>query len=296
MIMTASRIASSAPSIETIQLAVETASISDIVSCATAGLDEIIGDWSRFAHVDASVETETYATIGEIASLDFELILTPSSGLPTLVTVTVTAGFVRGALVLLSVEPARPAPDCSSNDPIVQMQSRSHRPGREIPIAIATIAIQDDAGRLSWPTPLSNVLATGLSHVMSLVEEGHDDVVATLEGIREIARKALAFDRERMRLRFDDQHGNRSFVQFVDGRWKAFRNDGHEVRFSYCFGSGVDEASVEQALSLARTVHSIQSAALSHTKGLQDVHVEMVWERHLWNGSHFAQVPVPSES
>lgn len=296
MVMTASPIASSAPSIETISLAVETASVSDIVSCATAGLDEIIGDWSRFTHVDASVEIETYATIGEIASLDFELILTPSSGLPTLVTVTVTAGFVRGVLVLLSVEPAWPAPACASDDPIVQMQSHSHRPGREIPIEIATIVTRDDDGLPSWPTPLSNVLATGLAHVMSLIEDDDDDVSATLEGIREIARKALAFDRERMRLRFDDQHGNRSFVQFVDGRWKAFRNDGHEVRFSYCFGSGVDEASVEQALSLARTVHSIQSAAMSHIKGLQDVRVEMVWERHLWNGSHFAHVPVAGKS
>ena len=280
MTITAARTVLPAPSIEALELAVEAASLSDIMLCASAGLDAIVVDWSRFASVHVAVETDTYRVDGRVASMVCGLIFRPASGMPTLATVAISTGMVGDKVVLLSVEPA---PLGSQRNPI---SVEEYLGGTR---RIASLETEDTTGLPSWPTPLSNVLALGLADILSVVDI--DEVHVTLEDIRRIARKALAFDRDRMRLRFDDQHGNRSFVQFVDGRWKAFRNDGHEVLFRYCFGPGADDAAIKRDLSAAGTVYSIQSAAMAHVNGLQDVRVEMNWERHLWNGERFAHVP-----
>jgi len=284
MTITAARTAPPAPSIEALELAIEAASLSDIMLCASAGLDAIVVDWGRFASVHAAVETDTYRVDGRVASMVCGLIFRPASGMPTLATVAVSAGMVGDKVVLLSAEPA---PLGSQRNPISVEEYLGG--GRRV----ASLETEDSTGLPGWPTPLSNVLALGLADILSVVDGDIDidEVHVTLEDIRRIARKALAFDRDRMRLRFDDQHGNRSFVQFLDGRWKAFRNDGREVGFRYCFGPGADDAAIERDLSAARTVYSIQSAAMAHVTGLQDVRVEMDWERHHWNGESFVHVP-----
>ncbi len=158
----------------------------------------------------------------------------------------------------------------------------------------ASLATSETTGLPDWPTPLPNRLAIALADILDTTNDPTlEDLQSAIDDIREVARKALAFDRDRMRLRIDDQHGNRSFVQFVGGRWKAFRADGFEVRFQYCFGPGADDAAIERDLSAARTIHSIQSAAMAHVNGLQDVQVEASWERHYWVGDRFAHVHMP---
>lgn len=137
----------------------------------------------------------------------------------------------------------------------------------------------------SWPTPLATTLANALADIL----EAMGDRTTAITDIRAIAVEALRFDPARMRLRFDDLHGNRSFVQVVDGRWKATRIDGREVHLSYCFGPGADDAAIERDLSTAHTVHSIERAASAHINGLQTVQVEMTWERNHWNGERFVR-------
>ncbi|MFZ3481943.1 hypothetical protein [Sphingomonas sp. 3-13AW] len=150
----------------------------------------------------------------------------------------------------------------------------------------ASLVSPDCTGLLAQTTPLTNRLALALSDILDIAEDGE----TTLEEIRKIARDALAFDRDSMRLRFDDHHGNRSYVEFVDRRWKVFRADGVETTFQYCFGYGADECAIEQDLYAARTIHSVQSAALAHVNGHRVVQVEAVSADPLWKGARYNHV------
>jgi len=276
MTITASRTVSSAPSIEALELAVENASLWDIMLCASAGLDAIVVDWSRFVSVEAAVETDTYAVDGDIASMVFGLTFRPASGMPTLATVVVSAGMVEDRLAILAIEPA----------PLGSQRN---------PVRVESIPSARTTGLPDWPTPVTTVLATALADILSSVElvnlSDPDDVHSTLDDVLSTARRALAFDRDRMRLRIDDHHGNRSFVQFVDGGWKAFAVDGRQVRFSYCFGSHGPEDEIARDLAEATTIHEIQRAAMRHVRGMQDVQVEASFERHAWSGERFVHLP-----
>lgn len=273
MTITASRTVSPAPTIEALELAVENASLASIMLCASAGLDAIVVDWSRFVSVDAAVETDTYRVDGDVASMVFGLTFRPASGMPTLATVVVTAGTVEDRLVILGIEPA----------PLGSQRN---------PVRVDGIPSAQTTGLPDWPTPVATVLARALDQVMQIAQApalaGPGD---PFEAIREIVANATLFDHDRMRLRIDDHHGNRSFVQFVDGEWKAFAVDGRQVRFSYCFGSHGPEDEIARDLSEATTIHGIQRAAMRHVRGLQDVQVEAIWERHAWNGERFKPVP-----
>jgi hypothetical protein len=279
MTITTSRTVSPAPSIEALELAVEDASLSDVMLCASAGLDAIVVDWSRFVSVEAAVETDTYRVDGDVASMVFGLAFQPAVGMPTLATVVVTAGTVEDRLVILGIDPA---PLGSERNP-VRVEGIPATPATDLP---------------DWPTPVATMLATALADILSRVDlvnlSDPDDVHSTLDDVLSTARRALAFDRDRMRLRIDDHHGNRSFVQFVDGAWKAFANDGRRIRFSYCFGSHGPEDEIARDLSEATTIHEIQRAAMRHVRGLQDVQVEATFERHAWNGERFKHVQTPA--
>jgi len=261
---------STPPSAEAIELAIENASIDDLMMCASADLDVRVVDWKRFADFDAAVESDTYAAADGIATLVFGLTLNARSGPPVITTVTVSAGLLGDAVVLLGVDTLfAPAP------------------------APLMITADDAIGLPAWPTPLPNVLARSLHEILAICQEPTLAAPGMqIETIRKIAARTLPFDHARMRLRIDDQHGNRSFIQLLAGRWKAFRNDGREVRFTYCFGHPSDEAQIGCDLSAATTIHDIQRAAMSHVRGLQEVQVEVVWDRHLWDGECFRHVPL----
>lgn len=273
MTITDARPASSPPSAEAIELAVEGASLSDIMLCATASLDAVVVDWNCFSSVRAAVETDTYRTAGRLASMVFGLAFQPAAGMPTLATVLVTAGLLNESVVLLSIDCTTPVPEADA-----------------VPSAQTT-------GLPEWPTPVATLLARALHQVMQIAQAPETAGAGDpLDEIREIALKAILFDHDRMRLRIDDHHGNRSFVRFVDGQWKAFAVDGRQVRFSYCFGSHGPEDEIVRDLAEATTIHEIQRAAMRHVRGLQNVQVEKVFERHTWDGERFSHMPLGAGS
>ena len=142
------------------------------------------------------------------------------------------------------------------------------------------------------PTSIAQQPAAALDAILALFE-GDSAPLDALARIKAIAEKAAVFDRNRMRLRFDDPAGNRCFVQYVLGSWQAYDVKGGRLGLAYPFGTPIDEAAIQRDLSAALTMGGVIDAAMCHQKRHNDVQIEAVWERHAFDGTSFRHT-VPS--
>lgn len=145
---------------------------------------------------------------------------------------------------------------------------------------------------MSDPASIAQRPAAALETILALFDGGTAPVDA-LTRIRAIAEEAAAYDHDRMRLRFDDLHGNRCFVQRIDGEWIAYDPAGKRLHLVYAFGSPMQPITLRQDLDAATTMGGMVDAAMRHMKRLNDVQVEAVWERHQFDGTKFLQsIPI----
>lgn len=153
--------------------------------------------------------------------------------------------------------------------------------------------------------PIASRSADALAAIMSIMgnidhTQGHGENSARMRGgmlqsIREIVEQASAFDRDAMRLRIDDLHGNRSFIPHAGGRWQAINVMGDELSMSYPLGSPVDVKALSDALDAATTIHEATAIVMKAARRVVDVQVEAVWERHLpIEGVRLGHIPTPA--
>lgn len=154
-----------APTIETLELLVEGACVADLALASTPRLDGVVGDWGAFRSVEVAVETATFHTLDGFAAMDFGLVLQPASGMPTLVTVTVTASTIGGAPRIITVDRA-PAygegPLGSRTNPVVVEGIAEHDPAEDAAVVFVLGLEMLDIAHLS--SPMLDMAIGGFNH------------------------------------------------------------------------------------------------------------------------------------
>ena len=142
------------------------------------------------------------------------------------------------------------------------------------------------------PASVAQRPAAALDAILALFE-GDSAPLDALARIRAIAAGAAAFDHDRMRLRFDDTSGNRSFVQRIRGEWVAYGIQGQRLDLAYPFGTPLRPLAIQADLDAATTMGGIIDAAMRHMRRINDVQIEAVWERHDYDGTWFKHTVPP---